>query len=459
MIKQNNFIIQKHWIPLNESLTKIAIFQDDITFVNHASTFFKKGKPTVIFLVESSEQVVECLRYVSNLNIRLHTHIPLSIKSGGHGMSNHSTNDGGIIIDLSKLNRVKIINKELGLVTIEPGALWGDVAQCLSKENLILSSGDYGDTGVGGLATSGGIGFLIRKQGLTIDRIIRVKIVTPVGEEVIADKVQNKELFWAIQGGGSQVGVVTQFTFQAEKKQVANNQLKTPIYFQNINQQTEDLRTFVNEWKVNIESINSNMSSFLKLSNSNEDKTMVQIDLTNIWDGCPNKLSREFFSHGLTMAKTTNHCEKAMSYSQLVKSDHQPLSGDKPFYVRNILVKDLTENFLNTLRTILDNHNILSVEIRSIGGKMNDLDKNYNAWRFRDAKFFVALWSDTNNIEDVDSLFNLIQSYSEGVYIGYSSKVSDSENNLAWPGSTGKKLRQIVNKVNPNHLITQTRYI
>ena len=79
--------------------------------------------------------------------------MPLAIRSGGHGISGRSTNDGGIVIDLGALNAIEVARRRRGSCGSAPGARWGDVAQCLAPHGLAMSSGDYGDVGVGGLAT------------------------------------------------------------------------------------------------------------------------------------------------------------------------------------------------------------------------------------------------------------------------------------------------------------------
>ncbi|GLW67125.1 hypothetical protein Arub01_53680 [Actinomadura rubrobrunea] len=88
--------------------------------------------------------------------------MPIAVRSGGHGISGRSTNDGGIVIDLSALNSVDVVDRERRLVRVGPGARWGEVAQALAPHRLAISSGDYGDVGVGGLATIGGQGYVFR---------------------------------------------------------------------------------------------------------------------------------------------------------------------------------------------------------------------------------------------------------------------------------------------------------
>jgi FAD/FMN-containing dehydrogenase len=143
--------------------------------------------------------------------------VEISVRSGGHGVSGRSANDGGIVIDLSRMNSVEVLDAESGRVRVEPGARWGDVARVLTRHGLAMSSGDYGDVGVGCLATAGGIGFLSRKYGLTIDHVTAAEIVVADGRRFRVDADHHPDLFWALRGAGGNFGIVTAFALDAYK--------------------------------------------------------------------------------------------------------------------------------------------------------------------------------------------------------------------------------------------------
>ena len=135
--------------------------------------------------------------------------LALAVRSGGHGISGRSTNDGGIVIDLRRLNEIEVLDEERRLVRIGPGARWMEVAAALGEHGWALSSGDYGGVGVGGLATAGGIGFLAREHGLTIDHLRAAEVVLADGTIVRTDAATRPDLFWAVRGAGANVGIVT----------------------------------------------------------------------------------------------------------------------------------------------------------------------------------------------------------------------------------------------------------
>src|SRR5215207_240058 len=136
--------------------------------------------------------------------------VPITVRSGGHGSDPVA---GGLVIDLADLSSVEL--GEGDLVQVGGGAHWGEVAAALAPHSLGITSGDTSDVGVGGLALGGGIGWLARTHGLTVDILREVEVVTAAGDVLVANDTQHSELFWALRGGGGNFGVVTRFTFQA----------------------------------------------------------------------------------------------------------------------------------------------------------------------------------------------------------------------------------------------------
>jgi FAD/FMN-containing dehydrogenase len=179
------------------SIADAAVTPGDPAYGRLTSTYFRGGAPGIVLLPRTVEQVVDAVDFAGR-----HLHLPLGIRSGGHGLGGRSTNDGGIVIDLRHLNGIHVLDPAVQLVRIGPGARWRDVAAALQPHGWALSSGDSGAVGVGGLATSGGIGLLARAHGLTIDRLVAAHVVLADGSVVVADEHEHRELFWAVRGAG-----------------------------------------------------------------------------------------------------------------------------------------------------------------------------------------------------------------------------------------------------------------
>ena len=118
----------------------------------------------------------------------------LSVRSGGYSPAGSGMNDGGLVIDLSRMNAITV-DQEKRIARLEPGLTWNQVAQALQPHGLALSSGDTGTVGADGLLLGGGIGWMVRKYGLTIDHLCAVELVTADGEFLHASADNNAELF------------------------------------------------------------------------------------------------------------------------------------------------------------------------------------------------------------------------------------------------------------------------
>lgn len=152
---------------------------------------------------------------ISSVNFGRENNLLIAVKGGGHNVAGLGTCDGGLVIDLSDINFVHI-NPKTKAVRVGGGAVWGDVDHATYPFKLAVPTGTVSTTGVGGLTLGGGIGYLTRKYGLTIDNLLEAEIVLADGSFVTASKEENSDLFWAIRGGGGNFGIVTSFLFQGQ---------------------------------------------------------------------------------------------------------------------------------------------------------------------------------------------------------------------------------------------------
>jgi FAD/FMN-containing dehydrogenase len=139
--------------------------------------------------------------------------LPIAVRSGGHSVAGHSTTDG-VVIDLARLRAIEI-DPIARTVRAQTGNRAGDLTTAAAAHGLAVPFGDTGSVGIGGITLGGGIGFLVRKYGLTIDNLLEVELVTADGATVTASATVNPDLFWALRGGGGNFGIVTAFTYRA----------------------------------------------------------------------------------------------------------------------------------------------------------------------------------------------------------------------------------------------------
>ncbi|MGW8251708.1 MAG: FAD-binding oxidoreductase, partial [Anaerolineales bacterium] len=141
------------------------------------------------------------------------TGLQLAVRSGGHSLAGHSIVDGSVVLDLSSMKALDIDPRNR-TAWVETGLTTGEYTAATDTHGLATGFGDTGSVGIGGITLGGGVGYLVRKHGLTIDSLLAAEIVTADGQLLHADEDHYSDLFWAIRGGGGNFGVATRFQFR-----------------------------------------------------------------------------------------------------------------------------------------------------------------------------------------------------------------------------------------------------
>jgi FAD/FMN-containing dehydrogenase len=141
------------------------------------------------------------------------TGLELAVRSGGHSLAGHSVADGGIVLDLSQLTALEVDRERRG-AWAQTGLTAGAYTKAVGADGLVTGFGDTGSVGIGGLTLGGGVGYLVRRHGLTIDNLLAAEVVTADGRVLQVDHQRHPDLFWAIRGGGGNFGVATRLRFR-----------------------------------------------------------------------------------------------------------------------------------------------------------------------------------------------------------------------------------------------------
>ena len=209
---------------LRASLKGEVIGSDDPRYDDMRRVFFTgfDRRPAAIVRVADASDVARVV------TLARETGAELAVRSGGHSRAGDGTSEGGIVLDLSAMNAVEI-DADGRAAWAQTGVKAGDYTRATGERGLATGLGDTASVGLGGITLGGGMGFLVRKHGLTIDDVLAAEVVTADGELLDVDEHTHPDLFWALRGGGGNFGVVTRLRLRLhEIDQVVGGMLVLP---------------------------------------------------------------------------------------------------------------------------------------------------------------------------------------------------------------------------------------
>lgn len=420
------------------SLRATAIEPGDLAYVRVRNTYMRGGAPGIVLKAATVAEVQEALAFA-----RQHPELPLGVRSGGHGVSGRSTNDGGIVIDLSAMNRIEVLDEAKRLVRIEPGARWMDVAAALAPYGWALTSGDYGGVGVGGLATAGGVGFLAREQGLTIDHMRAAEIVLADGTFVRTSVDENPELFWAIRGAGANFGIVTAFEFEVDP-------ISPQVGWAQFVMDASDVAGFLERWGAAVEAAPRALTSELIIGAPRRGQPLVAMVLALVDSDEPDAI----------IAALQPIADIAPLYQQQVilttyadvmanasREDH---NGQGDPVARSGIVRHITPRIAQQVERLILNHGTYFFQIRSLGGAVNDVDPEAMAFSHRRGNFVLSAMGSSK--VRLDSFWTPMQSHFAGLYLNFETDVTPDRVDIAFPPRVLDRLRLLKAKVDPDNV-------
>ncbi|GAA0591882.1 LLM class flavin-dependent oxidoreductase [Kribbella sandramycini] len=407
----------------------------DPRYRRYRGGYLRGGTPGIVLRAETDDQVVEALAYA-----RRHPHLPLARRSGGHGISGRSTNAGGIVIDVSGMNTIEVIDEATRRVRIGPGARWMDVAAALLPYGWALSSGDYGGVGVGGLATAGGIGYLSRAHGLTIDHLVGVRMVLADGSIVEANEVENPDLFWAVRGAGANFGIVTSFEFVVD--------VVGDVGYAELTHDASDTAGFLVDWGSVVEDAPRALTSFLVVSPARRGQPSYAQSRTMVDSGDPETVLAHLQPLA-DIAPLLAQQAQILPYAAVMANaaDQDPRSAGEPVS-RSGLLAHITPEFADAAARVLRGDAVYFFQIRSVGGAVSDVDPDATAYSNRAANFsVVAMGRDDASL---DEAWAQLSPYFDGQYLSFDSSLRPGRLEDTWSPSTLARLRDLKAKYDPD---------
>jgi FAD/FMN-containing dehydrogenase len=420
------------------SLVDDAVEPGDSGFARVRSTYLRGGSPGLVLRPRDTAGVVDALAYV-----RRHPDVPLGIRSGGHGVSGRSTNDGGIVIDLSQINAVEILDTATRRIRVEPGATWSDVASALAPHGWALTSGDYGGVGVGGLATAGGVGWFAREHGLTIDHLRSAEIVLADGSVVRASADQNSDLFWAIRGAGANFGIVVSFEFEVDE-------IGESIGWAQLAVDARDPAALLQQWGAAVEAAPRDLTSELIMGGIKPGKQAVAQVLAVVDSDDPDTII-DRLQPLADSAPLLDQSVQLMPYSAVMANARSGFhDGRGEPHARSGLIEHITPQFAAAAQRLLESGAVYFFQIRSVGGAVSDVSADATAYANRSANFsVVALGA---NGERLDAMWEEVYGYFTGLYLSFETDLRAARIEDAFPPATLSRLRELKDRYDPDNM-------
>ena len=413
-----------------------AIEPGDAKYRRVRSTYLRGGSPGLVLQVTNTAEVIEALAYARSQDV------PLGVRSGGHGISGRSTNDGGIVLDLSPMNDIEVLDVASRRIRVQPGARWGAVAAELAKHGWALSSGDYGGVGVGGLATAGGIGWLVREHGLTIDHLRAVEIVVADGSVVRASADENADLFWAVRGAGANFGIVTSFEFEVDEiGEVGWAQLAFDA---------SDTAGFLERFGAVVEAAPRDLTASVIIGAARPNQPLIAQVLAVV-DSSDADTIIERLQPLAEIAPLVDQSVQLMPYSAVMaNASDAPHDGQGEPTARSGLIEHITPEFARATVDLLERGDSYFFQIRSAGGAVADVPEDATAYAHRSANFSVAGFG--RDRARFDASWDDLARHFRGLYLSFETDLRPERVADAFPPATLARLRQLKREWDPDNV-------
>lgn len=382
------------------------------------------------------------------------TGLELAIRSGGHSSAGHSVTDGGIVLDLSNMRDLQI-DVEGRTAWVETGLTAGEYTTVTGAYGLATGFGDTGSVGIGGLTLGGGIGYLVRKYGLTIDDLLAAEVVTADGKLLRVDAESHPDLFWAIRGGGGNFGVATRFQFRLhEVDQVMGGMLILPA--------TPDvIASFIAEAEAAPDEL-STIANVMPappmpfLPAEAHGKLVIMAIMVYAGDV---EAGERVMARFRSLATPITDMLRPMRYPEIYQpeeGDYHPVAASRTMFVDGI-DRSVAEAILDQLQA--STGSMAVAQFRVLGGAMARVPVDATAFAHRVSRIMVNVAALYERPEEkatheawVTDFAGVLRQDDGGVYVNFLGDEGEAQVRAAYPGPTWDRLAAIKARYDPTNL-------
>jgi FAD/FMN-containing dehydrogenase len=382
------------------------------------------------------------------------TGLELAVRSGGHSIPGHSVTDGGVVLDLTDMRALEI-DAEERTAWAETGLTAGAYTVAAAEHGLATGFGDTRTVGIGGITLSGGIGYLVRKHGLTIDQLLAAEVVTANGELLRADADDHPDLFWAIRGGGGNFGVATRLQFRLhEVRTVVGGMLILPATAELIasfmalaDAAPDELSTIANVMK-------APPLPFVPQEHHGE-----LVVLASLTYAGPVEEGERVVAPFRALATPIVDMVRSIPYPEMFppeEEDYHPLAASHNMFVDRI-DRDLAETILAGLRSA--SAPMAVAQLRALGGAVSRVPADATAFAHRESRIMVNVAAVYERPEErlvheswVAGVATALRQDDTGAYVGFLGDEGEDRVRAAYPGATWDRLAAVKATYDPTNL-------
>jgi FAD/FMN-containing dehydrogenase len=427
-----------------------VIGPDDSDY-DQARTLFYGGfdrRPAVIVRVTYPDDVARVVELAAE------TGLDLAVRSGGHSVAGHSVVDGGIVLDLSGMKELEI-DPNGRTAWAETGLTAGEYSVAAGAHGLVTGFGDTGSVGIGGITLGGGVGYLARKHGLTIDDLLAADVVTADGRLLRTDADHHPDLFWAIRGGGGNFGVATRFHYRLhELPAVVGGMLFLPATPETIAGFMADAEAGPEELSAILNVMPAPPMPFLP----EEQHGRLLIMALMCFLGSPEAGERALAPFR-ALAEPVADLLRPMAYHEIYppeQEDFHPTAASFTMFMDTVglgIAKTIVE------RLEASDASLRAVQLRVLGGAMARVPAEATAFAHRSSRIMTNVAAFYEGPEDqaarqawVDDIAARLRQSDEGAYVGFLGDEGEERVRAAYPGSTWDRLREVKAQYDPGNL-------
>jgi FAD/FMN-containing dehydrogenase len=380
--------------------------------------------------------------------------LELAVRSGGHSGAGHSVSEGGIVLDLADLRRLEI-DVEARTAWAETGLTAGAYSVAAAEHGLATGFGDTGSVGIGGITLGGGVGYLVRKHGLTIDDLLAADVVTADGTPLRADADSHPDLFWAIRGGGGNFGVATRLQFRLHPVgTVTGGMLVLPA--------TPDvIHGFIAEAEAAPEELSTiaNVMPAPPMPFVPEEQHGRLVILALLVHAGDLEAGERAVAPLRALAPPIADLVRPMPYPEIYppdEGDYHPSAVAHTMFIDRV-DRDAADTIDEYLRA--SDAAMRVAQLRVLGGAMARVPDDATAFAHRRSRIMVNLAAFYEGAEDravrqawVTDFAAALQQSDAGAYVNFLGDEGESRVRAAYPGSTWDRLASIKARYDPDNL-------